>query len=52
MLFACPKITFYLYRAPHALGDPGYREEEMGRFDGVFPSVGAFINEANWMSPA
>ncbi|KAJ7262873.1 hypothetical protein C8J57DRAFT_1334049 [Mycena rebaudengoi] len=48
-IFACPRSsTFYLYRAPDALGDPGYHDEEMWRFDGVFPSVGAFIAEADW----
>ncbi|KAJ7106928.1 hypothetical protein C8R44DRAFT_941371 [Mycena epipterygia] len=48
-LFASPRTnTFYLYRSPHEFGDPGYEEEEMWRFEGVFPSVEVFIEKADW----
>ncbi|KAJ7238750.1 hypothetical protein B0H12DRAFT_89040 [Mycena haematopus] len=48
-ILACPATTtFYMYRAPDELGDPGYQAEEMWRFEGVFPSVGAFIEMADW----
>ncbi|KAJ7918604.1 hypothetical protein B0H13DRAFT_1992163 [Mycena leptocephala] len=48
-LFACPQTnTFYLYRAPSQVADPGFEAEGMWRFDGVFSSVGAFIEKADW----
>ncbi|KAJ7660430.1 hypothetical protein B0H17DRAFT_1095352 [Mycena rosella] len=48
-IFACPRTTaFYLHRAPDSLGDPGYEAEEMWRFDGVFPSIAAFTETADW----
>ncbi|KAJ6557907.1 hypothetical protein B0H19DRAFT_123029 [Mycena capillaripes] len=48
-LFACSQTsTFYLYRGPHVLEDPGQQAEEVYRFDGTFPSVEAFIEEADW----
>jgi hypothetical protein len=48
-LFACPQTnTFYLYRAPSQVADPGFEAEGMWRFDGVFSSVGAFTEKADW----
>ncbi|KAJ6474021.1 hypothetical protein C8R47DRAFT_712213 [Mycena vitilis] len=47
-IFACPtKKTFYLHRSPYENGDP-YTDEEMWRFDGIFPSLKAFIELADW----
>ncbi|KAJ7905971.1 hypothetical protein B0H13DRAFT_2022238 [Mycena leptocephala] len=40
--------TFYLYRAPSQVADPGFEAEGMWRFDGVFSSVRAFIDKADW----
>ncbi|KAJ7116651.1 hypothetical protein C8R44DRAFT_739336 [Mycena epipterygia] len=45
-VFACAKTrTFYLYHGPHQYGE---YEEMLYAFDGVFSSVAAFIEEADW----